>query len=41
MYEKKQETKNNLIEEHKKSKIAKEIKNAFPDAKLEDIKEEN
>ena len=41
MYEKKQETKNNLIEEHKKSKIAKEIKNAFPDAKLVDIKEEN
>ena len=41
MYEKKQETKNNLIEEYKKSKIAKEIKNAFPDAKLEDIKEEN
>ncbi len=41
MYEKKQETKNNLIEEYQKSKIAKEIKNAFPDAKLEDIKEEN
>ena len=34
------ENKINKIDEFKKSKIAKEIENAFPDAKLTDIKEE-
>ena len=40
MHEKNLETQSNLIEEFKKSKIAKEIENAFPDAKLNEIKEE-
>ena len=40
IYEKNLENKNNKIEEFKKSKIAKDIKKAFPDAKLIDIKEE-
>ena len=40
IYEKNLETQSNLIEEFKKSKIANEIENAFPDAKLIEIKEE-
>ena len=40
IYEKNLENKINKIDEFKKSKIAKEIENAFPDAKLTDIKEE-
>jgi len=40
LYEKKLEIKNDNFEEFKKSKISSEIKNAFPDAKLIDIKEE-
>ncbi len=37
VYEKNLESKNNLIEEFKKSKVAKEIEEAFPDAKLTDL----
>ena len=40
IYEKNLEDKNNQMEEFKKSKIAKDIQNAFPDAKLTDFKEE-
>ena len=40
VYEKNLENKNNLIEEFEKSKIAKDIQKAFPDAKLIDLKEE-
>ena len=35
------DTQINKIEEFKKSKIAEDIKEAFPDAKLIDLKEEN
>ncbi len=41
LYEKNQEGKEFKIEEFKKSKIAKELKTAFPDAKLIDIKEDD
>jgi len=41
IYEKNLEDKSNKIEEFKKSKIVKDIENAFPDAKLIDIKEED
>ena len=41
IYEKNLEDKNNKIEEFKKNKIAQDIQNAFPDAKLIDIKEED
>ena len=40
IYEKNLENKNDKIKEFKKSKIAKDIKKAFPDAKLVDLKEE-
>jgi len=40
VYEKNLEDKNNVIEEFKKSKVAKDIQKAFPDAKLIDLKEE-
>ena len=40
IYEKNQEDKITKIEEFKKSKIAEDIKKAFPDAKLIDLKEE-
>ena len=40
VYEKNQEVKSNKIEEFKSSKIAKDIQEAFPDAKLIDLKEE-
>ena len=40
VYEKNIEAKNNFIDEFKKSKIAKEIEAAFPDAKLIDIEED-
>ena len=40
VYEKNIEAKNNLIDEFKKGKIAKEIETAFPDAKLIDIEED-
>ena len=40
IYEKNQEDKNIMIEEFKKSKIAKDIQKAFPDAKLIDLIEE-
>ncbi len=40
IYEKNQEDKNNMIEEFKKSKVAKDIQKAFPDAKLIDLTEE-
>ncbi|MEC6987110.1 MAG: DNA polymerase III subunit gamma/tau [Pseudomonadota bacterium] len=40
LYEQTIENKSNLIEKFQKSKIAKEIEKAFPDAKLIDIKEE-
>ena len=40
IYEKNQEDKTNKIEEYNKSKIAQDIKKAFPDAKLIDLKEE-
>ena len=40
LYEQSIENKSNLTEEFQKSKIAKEIEKAFPDAKLIDIKEE-
>jgi len=39
IYEKKQESKNNKIEEFKKSKIAKDVQKFFPDATLIDLKE--
>ena len=41
VYEKNLEDKNNLIEEFKKSKVAKDIQEAFPDAKLIDLKEKD
>jgi DNA polymerase III subunit gamma/tau len=40
IYEKNLEKKSNKIEEFKKSKIAQDIKKAFPDAKLTDLREE-
>ena len=40
LYEKNLEDKSNKIEEFKKSKIAKDIQEAFPDAKLTDLKVE-
>ena len=40
IYEKNLEEKSNKIEDFKKSKIAKDIQAAFPDAKLIDLKEE-
>jgi len=40
IYEKNLENKSNKIEEFKKSKIGEDIQNAFPDAKLIDVKEE-
>jgi DNA polymerase-3 subunit gamma/tau len=40
IYEKNLEDKSNKIEEFKKSKIAKDIQEAFPDAKLTDLKVE-
>ncbi len=40
IYEKNLENKNNKIDEFNKSKMAKDMKDAFPDAKLTDIKEE-
>ena len=40
IYEKNLEDKNNVIEEFKKSKVAKDIQKAFPDAKLIDLTEE-
>ena len=40
IYEKNLENQNKIIEEFKKSKIAKDLETAFPDAKLTEIKEE-
>jgi len=40
IYEKNLESKEISIDEFKKSKIAKDIEGAFPDAKLIDVKEE-
>ena len=40
VFEKNIENKNNKIEEFKKSQTSQELKKAFPDAKLIDIKEE-
>ena len=40
IYEKNLEDKSNKVEEFKKSKIAQDIQEAFPDAKLIDLKEE-
>ena len=40
IFEKNEESKNEKIQEFKKSKIAMEIEEAFPDAKLVDLKEE-
>jgi DNA polymerase-3 subunit gamma/tau len=40
IYEKNQEEKNIMIEEFKKSKVAKDIQKVFPDAKLIDLTEE-
>ena len=40
IYEKKQEDKSNKFEEFSKSKVARDIQKAFPDAKLIDFKEE-
>ena len=40
IYEKNLEDKSSKLEEFKKSKIAKDIKKAFPDAKLVDLIEE-
>ena len=40
IYEKNLENKSNKIEEFKKSKAARDIQKAFPDAKLIDFKEE-
>ena len=39
VYEKNLESKNKIIEEFKKSKVAKDISKAFPDAVLTDFKE--
>jgi len=39
VYEKNLESKNNKIEEFKRSKIAQDVQKAFPDAKLTDLKE--
>ena len=39
IFEQNQENKNNMIEEFNKSKTAKDIKKAFPDAKLIEIEE--
>ena len=39
IFEKNQENKNNKIEEFKKSKIAQDITEAFPDARLIEIEE--
>ena len=39
IYEKKLESKNNIIEEFKKSKLAQDMKLSFPDAKLLDVQE--
>ena len=41
LYEKNLENKSNQIEEFKKSKIAKDIEQAFPDANLTDIELED
>ena len=41
IYEKNLENKNIMIEEFKKSKVAKDIQKAFPDAKLIDLIEED
>ena len=41
IFEKKLESKNNLISEFEKSKIAMDFKEAFPDAELIEIKEED
>jgi len=41
VYEKNLEDKNKVIEEFKKSKVAKDIQKAFPDAKLIDFREED
>ena len=41
LYEKKIETKKNLIEEAKKSEIYKKVKEAFPDAELVDVSKKN
>ena len=40
VFEEKLEIQNNLINEFKTSKIAKDISNAFPDARLDDLKKE-
>ena len=40
IYEKNFENQNKIIDEFKKSKIAKDLETAFPDAKLTEIKEE-
>ena len=40
IYEKNLENKSNKIKEFKKSKISIDIHNAFPDAKLIDVKDE-
>ena len=40
IYEKNLENQNKIIDEFKKSKIAKDLETAFPDAKLTEIKEE-
>ena len=41
IYEQKLDNKHEMIKEFEKSETAKEIENAFPDAKLEDIKGES
>ena len=41
IYEKNLENKSNMLEDFKKSKTAKDIKKAFPDAQLIDLKNEN
>ena len=41
IYEKNLENKSNILEDFKKSKTAKDIKKAFPDAQLIDLKNEN
>ena len=40
VYEKNLEDKDNMINEFKKSKVAQNIQNAFPDAKLVDLTDE-
>ena len=40
IYEKNLENQNRTIEDFKKSKIAKDLESAFPDAELTDIKED-